>query len=52
MSIGVGSVHPTIGIYLHDEAAKRVRLEVNDTLCRYFDITVAELGERTFEETG
>ncbi|MEH0674030.1 helix-turn-helix transcriptional regulator [Vibrio scophthalmi] len=31
---------------LYNETATRVELEVIDTLCGYFDITVAELFER------
>ncbi|WP_394243827.1 helix-turn-helix domain-containing protein [Vibrio astriarenae] len=31
---------------LYNETATRVELEVIDTLCSYFDITVAELFER------
>lgn len=31
---------------LYNETATRVELEVIDTLCDYFDITVAELFER------
>ncbi len=31
---------------LYNETATRVELEVIDTLCDYFDITIAELFER------
>ncbi|MGL6314157.1 helix-turn-helix domain-containing protein [Vibrio sp. WXL103] len=36
---------------LYNETATRVELEVIDTLCGYFDITVAELFERIAENT-
>ncbi|MCL9774072.1 helix-turn-helix domain-containing protein [Vibrio methylphosphonaticus] len=36
---------------LYNETATRVELEVIDTLCGYFEITVAELFERISERT-